>query len=108
QAASRAPRLTAGITTGPGFHLRPVKASRMTIETLAAALTGPAGTDRRSQRGPVLMLLHGGGLECRVFFRRWLDTGQFLAANPDGDEPDDQAKQRDCGRGEEPAGEAGG
>jgi ATP/maltotriose-dependent transcriptional regulator MalT len=37
--------------------------------------------------------------------RRGHRTGQFLAADPDGDDRDEQGEQRDCGRCEEPAGE---
>ena len=56
-------------------------------------LTVAAGTGRRGQRGPVLMLLHRSGLASRVFFRRVLGTGQILAADADSGKRDEQGEQ---------------
>jgi hypothetical protein len=54
------------------------------------------------------MLPHGGGLACCVFLRRGSGAGQFLGANPDGGECDEQGEQRDSRRDQEPAGVPGG
>ena len=56
------------------------------------------------------MPLHSPGLLCRRLRCRLLrlghGTGQFLAADPDGDDPDEQGEQRDPRGNHEPAGKA--
>src|SRR6266699_564924 len=69
----------------------------------------PTGPGRRGKGGPVLLLPHGGGPACCCFFlRRGPGTGQFLAADPDGGQCDEQGEQRDSRRDQEPSGESGG
>ena len=72
---------------------------------MTCRLAEPARTDRRGEGGPVLMPLHSPGLLCRRLRCRGLRccglrwrllrlghrAGQVLAADPDGDDPDEQA-----------------
>jgi hypothetical protein len=76
---------------------------------MTCRLAEPARTGRRGEGGSVLMPLHSPelrcrGLRCRGLRRRGLrcrllrlghGTGQFLAADPDSDDPDEQGEQRD-------------
>jgi hypothetical protein len=50
------------------------------------------------------VLLHRRGL-LRRLVRRGHRTGEFLTADPNGGDRDEQGEERDGGRGEEPAGE---
>jgi hypothetical protein len=50
--------------------------------------------------------LQGRGLRCRLW-RFGHGTGQFLAADPDSDDPDEQGEQRDPRSNHKPAGKAG-
>src|SRR6266699_4396032 len=69
----------------------------------------PTGPVIRGNGGPVLLLPHVGGPACCCFFlRRGPGTGQFLAADPDGGQCDEQGEQRDSRRDQEPSGESGG
>ena len=56
------------------------------------------------------MLSNGRGLRCRrlqyCLLRRGLGTGQFLAADPDGGDRDEQGEQRDPRGEKEPTGKA--
>jgi hypothetical protein len=56
-------------------------------------LAEPARTDCRGEGGSVLVL-HSRGLRRRLLCRRH-GTGQFLAADPDGGDRDEQGEQRD-------------
>jgi hypothetical protein len=98
---------------GQGDHPIPV------ILRAGSRLAEPARTDRRGEDGSVLMPLHSpglqcGGLQCRGLrcrglrcrglrcrglrcrlLRLGLGTAQFLAADPDGGDRDEQSQQRD-------------
>jgi hypothetical protein len=52
------------------------------------------------------MLLHRGGLRCRLL-RSGHGTGQVLTADPDGGDRDEQSEQRDPGGNKERTGKAG-
>ncbi len=61
---------------------------------MTCRLAQPARTGRRGEGGSVLMLLHSPGLRCRLL-RRGHGPGQFLAADPDGGDRDEQGEQPD-------------
>src|SRR5258708_34091766 len=77
---------------------------------MTGRLAEPARTGRRGEGGSVLMLLHSPGLRCRGLrgrlLRRGHGTGQFLAADPDGGDRDEQGEQPDPGGNSEPTGKA--
>src|SRR5262249_58012264 len=77
---------------------------------MTCRLTEPARTDRRGEGGSVLILLRSRWLRCRGqrcrLLRRGRGTGQFLAADPDGGDRDEQGKQRDARGNNEGAGKA--
>ncbi len=61
---------------------------------MACRLAEPAGTGRRGEGGLVLMPLHSPGPRCRLL-RLGHGAGEFLAADPDGGDRDEQGEQRD-------------
>ena len=93
---------------GPVAGVVPALFSRV---VMARRLAEPAGTDCRGEGGPVLIPLHSPGLLCHRLRCRGLrcrllrlghGTGQFLAADPDSEDPDEQGEQRDPGGNHEP------
>ena len=67
------------------------------------SLAEPARTDCRGEGGSVLVQLHSRGLRRRPLRRRH-GTGQFLAADPNGGDRDEQGQQRDPRGNKEPTG----
>ena len=70
---------------------------------MTCRLAEPARTDCRGEGGSVLVLLHSPRLRRRLL-RRGHGTGQFLAADPDGGDRDEQGEQRDPRGNKEPTG----
>jgi len=71
---------------------------------MTCGLAEPARTGCRGEGGSVLRPLHSPGLRCRGLrcrgprcrlLRRGRGTGQFLAADPDSDDRDEQGEQPD-------------
>ena len=77
---------------------------------MTCRLAEPARTGCSGEGGSVLMPLHSPGLRCRGLrcrlLRRGHGTGQFLAADPDSDDPDEQGEQRDLRGNHERTGKA--
>ena len=82
---------------------------------MACRLAESARTDRCGEGGLVPIPLYSPGLRCRGLQCRGLrcgllrlgrGTGQFLAADPDGDDPDKQGEQPDPRGHHERAGKA--
>jgi hypothetical protein len=82
---------------------------------MACRLAEPARTDRRSEGSLVPIPLYSPGLRCRGLQCRRLrcgllrlgrGTGQFLAADPDSDDRDEQGEQPDPRGNQERVGKA--